>query len=106
VPDREVTARLASLRSVNVQLERRLRGSLVDNPVETEDETYWRGEIDAWRGQVERVLSNYPIQVRAFGQPVPAPEVVERPGWEGEALNELGQLRARLDAIVERMASS
>jgi len=67
-----------------------------------DSESYWRGEIDAWRASIESQLTHYPFQLRAFQQPVPGTE--PQTGWEQLALAELAELRTRLDAIIPRIA--
>jgi hypothetical protein len=98
VPDREVAAQLAAFRRESVDLERRLRGDIVSAP---DSEEYWRSQIGVWRGLIERTLSNYPIQLRAISQ------VPSRGGaggsWTEAALAEIIDVRAKLDAVIERL---
>lgn len=99
MPDREVAARLAGLRRAGVDLERRLRA---DELAADDSEAYWRGQIDAWRASIEGQLTQHQIQLRAFQHPLPAGD----PGaeWKTTSLSELAELRARLDAIITRIA--
>jgi hypothetical protein len=100
VPDREVAARLAVLRRAGVDLERRLRADQMTAP---DSETYWGGQIAAWRAEIEGNLTHYPFQLRALQQPLP-PAPDEDPAWASETLRELLEIRARLDATIERIA--
>jgi hypothetical protein len=99
VPDREVAARLAGLRRAGVDLERRLRA---DELAADDSEAYWRGQIDAWRASIEGQLTQHQIQLRAFQHPLPAGDA--GPEWKATSLVELADLRARLDAIITRIA--
>ena len=99
VPDREVAARLAGLRRAGVDLERRLRA---DEMPATDSEAYWGSQIAAWRADIEGNLAQYPFQLRALQQPIsPPPE--EGAGSASETLRELLEIRARLDATIERI---
>jgi len=99
VPDREVAARLAGLRRAGVDLERRLRADQMSAP---DSETYWAAQLAAWRAEIEGSLTHYPFQLRALQQPLtPAPD--EDAGWASETLRELLEIRARLDATIERI---
>jgi len=99
VPDREVAARLARLRRDGVDLERRLRGDSMTAP---DSESYWRGQIATWRSNLEAALGFYPFQLRALQQPIPPLEAGT--SWSGVALAEMAELRARLDATIERIS--
>ena len=99
MPDREVAARLAGLRRAGVDLERRLRA---DELAADDSEAFWRAQIDAWRASIEEQLTQYPFQLRAFQHPVPTDDHDGR--WDQKALAELAELRARLDAIIPRIA--
>ena len=98
MPDREIAARLAGLRRSGVDLERRLRG---DNLVAPDSESYWRGQIDAWRGEIEGQLTHYPFQLRALQAPVP---LDDEPSWSHGALREIAEVRHRLDLTIERIS--
>ena len=100
VPDREVAARLAGLRRAGVDLERRLRADQMAAP---DSQTYWASELAAWRAEIEDSLAHYPFQLRALQQPMP-PAPDDDPGWASETLRELLEIRARLDATIERIA--
>ena len=100
MPDREVAARLAGLRRTGVDLERRLRG---DPLVAPDSESYWRGQIDAWRAEIEGQLTHYPFQLRALQAPVPSDG--DEPSWSQDALRELAEVRNRLDLTIERITS-
>jgi len=100
VPDREVAARLAGLRRTGVDLERRLRG---DPLVAPDSESYWRGQIGAWRDEIEGQLTHYPFQLRALQAPIPSGG--DEPSWSRDALAELAEVRNRLDLTIERIAS-
>jgi len=99
VPDREVAARLAGLRRAGVDLERRLRADQMSAP---DSETYWASQLAAWRAEIEGNLTHYPFQLRALQQPMP-PGPAEDAGWASETLRELLEIRARLDATIERI---
>ena len=99
MPDREVAARLAGLRRAAVDLERRLRA---DEMTAADSETYWASQIAAWRAEIEGHLTHYPFQLRALQAPIP-PSPDEGAGWAAEVLRELLEVRARLDATIERI---
>ena len=99
VPDREVAARLAGLRRAGVDLERRLRA---DQMIAPDSESYWASQIAAWRAEIEGQLTHYPFQLRALQAPI-APATEDDPAWAGETLRELLEIRARLDATIERI---
>jgi hypothetical protein len=99
VPDREVAARLAAFRRESVDLARRLRGDIVSAP---DSEEYWRSQIGVWRGLIERTLASYPIQLRAISQ-IPS-GATEGASWADQALNEIIEVRAKLDATIERLS--
>jgi hypothetical protein len=98
VPDREVAARLAAHRRESVDLERRLRG---DELTAADSAEYWLSQIGAWRGLIERTLAQYPIQQRAISQ-IPA-AARDQPDWVDRALQEIIDVRAKLDAAIERI---
>lgn len=99
MPDREVAARLAALRRESVDLERRLRG---DDPTNPGAADYWLGQIGVWRGLIERTLGRYPILQRAIAQ-IPT-TTGESEDWVDRALAELIEVRAKLDATLERLS--
>ena len=98
MPDREVAARLAALRRESVDLERRLRG---DDLSTIESPDYWLSQIAVWRGLIDRTLTGYPIQQRALAQIAAADG--DDPDWSERALQEIGDVRAKLDATIERL---
>jgi hypothetical protein len=98
VPDREVAARLAAFRRESVDLERRLRGDELSSEDSSE---YWLSQIGVWRALIDRTLVHYPIQQRAIAQ-VPSARA-EDPDWADRALQELIEVRAKLDATIERL---
>jgi hypothetical protein len=67
-----------------------------------DSESYWASQIAAWRAEIEGQLTHYPFQLRALQAPI-APPTEEEPGWAGETLRELLDIRARLDATIERI---
>ena len=97
MPDREIAARLAALRRAGVDLERRLRGDVVATP---DSEAYWRSQIARWREEIEAALALYPFQLRALQQPI---GVTDGESWSAGSLRELAEVRARLDATIERL---
>lgn len=100
MPDRDVAARLAGLRRAGVDLERRLRADQMAAP---DSQTYWSSQIAAWRAEIEGNLTLYPFQLRALQQPIPPPPDDDASGWASESLRELLEIRARLDATIERI---
>ena len=99
MPDREIAAQLAAFRRESVDLERRLRGDIVSSP---DSEQYWRSQIGLWRGLIERTLVNYPIQLRAISQ-IPSGDAGDA-NWADQALTEILEVRAKLDATIERLS--
>jgi hypothetical protein len=99
VPDREVAARLAGLRRAGVDLERRLRADQMAAP---DSQKYWASQLAAWRAEIEGHLTHYPFQLRALQQPIP-PSPDADADWASQTLRELLEVRARLDAIIERI---
>ena len=99
MPDREVAARLAGLRRAGVDLERRLRG---DPLVAPDSETYWRGQIEKWRAEIDEQLTHHPFQQRALQAPVAFDG--DEPSWSRDALHELAEVRQRLDLTIERIS--
>ncbi len=99
VPDREIAARLAGLRRVGVDLERRLRG---DDRTAPDSEAYWRSQIADWRARIEASLPHHPFQLRALQGPIPpGPDGDE--DWASEAFRELAEIRARIDGTIGRL---
>ena len=98
MPDREVAARLAALRRESVDLERRLRGDELTAPDSAE---YWLSQIGVWRGLIDRTLAQHPIQQRAIAQILAAAR--EDADWVDRALQEIIDVRAKLDAAIERL---
>ena len=98
MPDREVAARLAALRRESVDLERRLRGDDLTAP---DPADYWLSQIGMWRGLIDRTLANYPIQQRAIAQIAAA--APDQADWADRALQEIIDVRAKLDAAIERL---
>ena len=98
MPDREVAARLAALRRESVDLERRLRGDEERAPGSPD---YWLSQIAMWRGLIGRTVTNYPIQQRAIAQ-IPT-ATAESPDWFERALEEIAEVRAKLDAAIARL---
>ena len=99
MPDREIAARLAGLRRFGVDLERRLRGDARTAP---DSEAYWRSQIADWRAKIESVLPHHPFQLLALQQPIPPARDGDE-DWASEALRELAEVRARLDATIGRL---
>jgi hypothetical protein len=99
VPDREVAARLAALRREGVDLEKRLRGDIA---IASDSAEYWLSQISMWRGLIGRTLIGYPIQQRAIDQVPTTPG--DDPDWARRALEELIEVRAKLDATIERLS--
>jgi hypothetical protein len=98
VPDREVAAGLAALRRESVDLERRLRGDDLTAPDSAE---YWLSQVGVWRGLIDRTLAKHPIQQRAIAQvPTTDPSAAD---WADRALQEIIDVRAKLDATIERL---
>jgi hypothetical protein len=83
-----------------VDLERRLRADEMAAP---DSQTYWSSQIAAWRAEIEGNLTHYPFQLRALQQPISAPPDDDA-SWASETLRELLEIRARLDATIERVA--
>ena len=98
MPDREVAARLAALRRESVDLERRLRADDLSAP---DSPTYWLGQVGVWRGLIERTLIQHPIQLRSIAH-VPTADPAS-PDWADRALTEITEVRAKLDAMIERL---
>ena len=98
MPDREVAAGLAALRRESVDLERRLRGDELTAP---DSADYWLSQIGVWRGLIDRTLAQYPIQQRAISQ-IPA-AASDQPDWADRALQEIIDVRAKVDAAIERL---
>jgi hypothetical protein len=99
VPDREIAARLAALRRESVDLERRLRA---DDLAAADSPDYWLSQIGMWRGLIVRTLTGYPIQQRAIAQ-IQAADAAS-PDWSARALEEIVEVRTKLDATIERLS--
>ena len=54
-----------------------------------------------WRGLIERALVQHPIQLRAIAH-VPTADPAN-PDWADRALAEITEVRAKLDAMIERL---
>ena len=98
MPDREVAARLAALRRESVDLERRLRG---DDQSAAGSAEYWLSQIGVWRAMILRTLAQHAIAQRSIAQ-IPS-ATAEDPEWSERALQELLEVRAKLDATIERL---
>jgi hypothetical protein len=101
VPDREAAARLATLRRACVDLDRRLRADPFTAP---DSEGYWRTQIDALRTDVEAALERFPFHQRAIQQ-LPRAEAADDEPWSAAALREVAEVRARVDAGIERLGA-
>jgi hypothetical protein len=101
VPDREIAARLAALRRDSVDLERRLRA---DDFSAHDSCDYWRSQIDTYRTQIDRALDTMPFPQRAIQQVPRVGDETERAAWPAAALDELTEIRTRLDAAISRLA--
>lgn len=67
-----------------------------------DSESYWDGQIAAWRAEIEGQLAHFPFQLRTLQQPIsPAPSADA--AWSSARLRELIEVRARLDAVIERL---
>lgn len=96
----EIAARLAALRRESVDLERRLRADDFAAPDST---TYWREQIDGFRTEIDGALDTMPFPQRAIQQVPRADPQVENAAWSGVALEELTEIRTRLDAAISRL---
>ena len=67
-----------------------------------DSQSYWASQIAAWRAEIEGQLTHYPFQLRALQAPI-ASVTEDDPAWAGETLRELLEIRARLDATIERI---
>jgi hypothetical protein len=100
VPDREVAARLAALRRASVDIERRLRA---DDFTAADSAEYWRGQIDAYRAQVVPALEPFPFHQRAIQDLPRTPIDYADAPWRETALQELAEVRTRVDTAIERL---
>lgn len=100
VPDREVAARLAALRRDSVDLERRLRADIASAP---DSEDYWRGQVDAWRSRIVEALERFPFHQRAIQQLPRGMSSEAEPDWRAAMLQELSEIRSRLDLTMNRL---
>lgn len=98
--DREVAARLATLRRASVDLERRLRADDFASPDSCD---YWRGQIDSYRGELDSALDTMPFPQRAIQQVPRVGDETERAAWPVAAIEELAEVRTRLDAAISRL---
>lgn len=101
MPDREIAARLAALRRESVDLERRLRA---DDFAAPDSCDYWRSQIDAYRSAIDGALDTMPFPQRAIQQVPRVGDETERAEWPMAALEELTEIRTRLDAAINRLA--
>ena len=67
-----------------------------------DSEGYWASQIAAWRAEIEGQLTHYPFQLHTLQAPI-SPPTEEDAGWASETLRELIEIRARLDATIERI---
>ena len=67
-----------------------------------DSDAYWGSQIAAWRADIEGNLAHHPFQLRALQQPI-SPPAQEGAGSASETLRELLEIRARLDATIERI---
>jgi hypothetical protein len=100
VPDREIAARLAALRRASVDIERRLRA---DDFSASDSCDYWRGQIDEYRSNVDGALATMPFPQRAIQQVPRVGDDTDRAEWPVSALEELTEVRTRLDAAIARL---
>ena len=100
MPDREIAARLAALRRESVDLERRLRA---DDFSSADSCDYWRGQIDSYRSEINGALDTMPFPQRAIEQVPRVGDETERAEWPTAAMDELMEIRTRLDAAVSRL---
>ncbi|HEX5578694.1 MAG TPA: hypothetical protein VFY43_03415 [Candidatus Limnocylindria bacterium] len=100
MPDREVAARLAALRRESVDLERRLRA---DDFSSADSCDYWRSQIDAYRSEIHSALDALPFPQRAIEQVPRVGDETDRAQWPVAAMDELMEIRTRLDAAISRL---
>ena len=100
MPDREIAARLAALRRVSVDIERRLRADDFSAPDSCD---YWRGQIDDYRSQIDGALDTMPFPQRAIQQVPRVGDDTDRAEWPVAALGELSEIRTRLDTAISRL---
>ena len=101
VPDREIAARLAALRRESVDLERRLRADDFSAPDSCD---YWRSQIDSYRLEIDGALATMPFPQRAIQQVPRIGDEVDRAAWPVAVMEELTEIRTRLDAAISRLA--
>jgi len=100
VPDREIAARLAALRRESVDLERRLRADDFSAPDSCD---YWRSQIDSYRTEIDGALDTMPFPQRAIQQVPRIGDETDRAEWPTAAMEELTEIRTRLDAAISRL---
>lgn len=100
MPDREIAARLAALRRESVDLERRLRADDFSAPDSCD---YWRSQIDAYRTDIDGALGTMPFPQRAIQQVPRIGDETDRAEWPAAAMDELMEIRTRLDAAISRL---
>jgi hypothetical protein len=101
VPDREIAAQLAALRRASVDLERRLRA---DDFSASDSCDYWRSQIDSYRSEIDGALDTMPFPQRAIQQVPRVGDETEGAEWPEMAMEELTEIRTRLDAAISRLA--
>ena len=101
MPDGEVAARLAALRRESVDLERRLRADDFSAPDSCD---YWRTQIDTYRSNIDGALDTMPFPQRAIQQVPRIGDETERAEWQPAAVEELTEIRTRLDTAIGRLA--
>lgn len=99
--DREVAARLAALRRESVDLERRLRA---DDFSAADSCDYWRSQIDTYRSEIHGALDALPFPQRAIEQVPRVGDETDRAEWPTAAMDELMEIRTRLDTAITRLA--
>ena len=100
MPDREIAARLAALRRESVDLERRLRADDFSAPDSCD---YWRSQIDTYRSEIDGALDNLPFPQRAIQQVPRVGDDTAQAEWPVAALEELTEIRTRLDTAIARL---
>ena len=100
MPDREIAARLAALRRESVDLERRLRA---DDFSASDSCDYWRSQIDSYRSEIDGALDTMPFPQRAIQQVPRIGDETERAEWPVAAVEELTEIRTRLDTAISRL---
>ncbi len=100
VPDREIAARLAALRRESVDLERRLRADDFAAP----DSATTGAARSTYRTEIDGALDTMPFPQRAIQQVPRIGDETERAEWPVAAMEELTEIRTRLDAAISRLA--